>query len=176
MAFCTECGANVPDGVKFCTECGKLMGEAAEAAPAYTAPPPQVPPIYAPQPAPGFQSASAYGTDAPPPKGSKYAVIGTGGYIGTMILFAIPVIGWLVCIITAFAGKNMNRRNFARAMLILLIIGIIIGVALYFVFNWASEVIMEYLNEATEGALGDLGGSGGILDLFKQLGNLPTGE
>jgi hypothetical protein len=39
MAFCSECGTQVADGVQFCTSCGKPMGARAAAA----APPSVVP-------------------------------------------------------------------------------------------------------------------------------------
>ena len=39
MAFCSECGTQVADGVQFCTSCGKPIGaRAAAAAPASAAP------------------------------------------------------------------------------------------------------------------------------------------
>ena len=81
--------------------------------------------------------------DAAPPKGSKYAVMGTGAYFSTMLLFCIPVIGWVSCVIMAFAGGNLNRKHFARAMLVFLIIGIMLSVALYFVSSWVMEVLLE---------------------------------
>ena len=70
----------------------------------------------------------------PPPKNSPYAPVGVLAYIGLMILFAIPVIGWICCIVMAFAAGNRNIRNYARAALILAIIFIIIAVAGYFMF------------------------------------------
>ena len=90
----------------------------------------------------GFTIAVAY-PDAAPPKGSKYAVMGTGAYFSTMLLFCIPVIGWVSCVIMAFAGGNLNRKHFARAMLVFLIIGIMLSVALYFVSSWVMEVLLE---------------------------------
>jgi L-cystine uptake protein TcyP (sodium:dicarboxylate symporter family) len=90
-----------------------------------------------------------------------------GAYIGTMILFAIPVVGWLACIIMAFAARKLNRRNLARAMLVFLIAGAVVGVALYFVFNWAANAVLEYLYEATGIVPGDLEGLGGLLDMIK---------
>jgi hypothetical protein len=145
------------------------------AAPVYAAPTPQAPPIYAPQPAQGFQGAG----DSPPPKGSPYAVMGTGAYIGHSILFTIPVVGWLICVIMAFAAKNLNKRHYARAVLIFLVIGAVLSIALYFIFSWvwgaAAEYLQQYINEATGGAvndlggLGDIGGLGGLLDLLKEL-------
>jgi amino acid transporter len=113
-----------------------------------------------------------------PPKGGPYSVMGVGAYIGTMILFCIPLLGWIICIIMAFAAKNLNRRNFARAMLVFLIIGLVLSVVLYFVFSWvwdaATEYIQQSVDEAVGGAAGDLGlggetgGLGGLLDLLKE--------
>jgi heme/copper-type cytochrome/quinol oxidase subunit 2 len=78
-----------------------------------------------------------------------------------MILFGIPVIGWLVCIIMAFAAKNRNRRNYARAALILTLIGIAISVALYFVISWAVEAALD--------TIGNIEGLGDLLDIFQSL-------
>jgi heme/copper-type cytochrome/quinol oxidase subunit 2 len=107
--------------------------------------------------------------DAPPPKG-KYAAIGTGGFICMMILFAIPVVGWLACIIMAFAAKNRNRRSFARATLVFLIIGAILAVALYFLFQWVWEVLREYIrqyvSEATGGQITDFDGLDDFFDIL----------
>ena len=38
MAFCKNCGANVPDGNKFCPECGQIIDPAPEQAPAQPVP------------------------------------------------------------------------------------------------------------------------------------------
>jgi hypothetical protein len=189
MAFCTECGASVPDDVTFCTGCGKPMGEAQEPAPATAAqtaatvtqaPPVQARPAATTAPPPQYQQPqqqapqqSAYAGDAPPPPGGKYSVIGTGGFIVMMILFAIPVVGWLGCIIMAFAAKNRNRRSFARAMLVFLILGLVISVALYFLLGWVWDTVLgyiqQYVSEATGGAVTDLGGLNNLLDLLQGL-------
>ncbi|MDR3299040.1 MAG: zinc ribbon domain-containing protein [Candidatus Accumulibacter sp.] len=183
MAFCTECGASVPDGVKFCVECGKPAGvsrpepvpvpaqvEYARAAPV-AAPPAR--PAAAPQ-YQQFPQYPAHAEDAPPPLGGKYAVMSTGAYIGTMILFAIPVIGWLACLIMALAAKNRNRRHFARAMLVFLILGMVFAVALSFLFGGVWETVQgylqKYIGDATGGAVTDFGGLNNLSDLFKRLG------
>lgn len=84
--------------------------------------------------------------------------MGTGAYFGTMLLFCIPVIGWVACIIMAFAGNAQNRKNFARAMLIFIIIGLAFSVALYFVAGWVWEVLAEYAVETARSGLGGLSG------------------
>jgi hypothetical protein len=64
----------------------------------------------------------------------------------------------------AFAAKNRNRRNYARAALILTLIGIAISVALYFVISWAIEA-----------ALDTIGSIESISDLFNIFNSL-TGQ
>jgi hypothetical protein len=153
MAFCTECGVNVPEGLKFCTECGNPMGAPAQAVPAMAAvATPAVPSVQNQQ-----RAHAARQTPLPDISG---AVIGTGGFIGMMLLFSIPIIGWLACVIMAFVPKNKNRRNFARAMLVFLVIGLVLAVLCYFVFTWVWEIVVEYaqdyVSEATGGAVTDL--------------------
>jgi len=80
-----------------------------------------VQPAYAaPPPAPA---------DDRPAKGSVYAPIGTFGYIGYFFLFAIPIVGQILCIMWAFGknGGNVNRRSLARAVLVFLVVGLIMG-------------------------------------------------
>ena len=123
-----------------------------------------------------------FGATKPAP-GSEYSVMSVGAYIGNSILFSIPLIGWIICLVTAISSKKINKRNFARAMMVFLIIGIILAVAIYFVLGWAAGLITDALNEANasgglnspggnvkpgisvgETAPDNSGGSGGILD------------
>ena len=68
MAFCTRCGARLPDGARFCTNCGAPLQQAAA---------PQQPPPQAYQPAwqqpvaPAPQAARPTSRQAVPPKTSK---------------------------------------------------------------------------------------------------------
>jgi len=176
MAFCVECGTNVPDEIKFCTACGKPMKQETpqpvaqmpdlvlgtpaptpvqpqpvpvQSAPLQPAPMPVVSP-YAPSYAPPVTS-NVGGSGAPAPD-SPYAVMSTGAYVGFSILFSLPLIGWLICLIVAFASKNLNRRNYARALLIFmligLVVGIIVGVSSYFLLHEAFQQL---------GGMGDFG-------------------
>lgn len=115
MAFCTNCGTNVPDGIKFCTSCGTPMSvQAQPQAPpppqqTYVQPQPAPQPLpqqaYAPpsqpayaQPQPGYV-APAGDPNAPLPPGSKYEPITTGGYIGIFLLMLLPLINLILLII-----------------------------------------------------------------------------
>ena len=175
MAFCNACGATFPDNLKFCTGCGKPIDAGKEISPpaaASAAPPIQaVQPIY-------YHVNTAAASDAPPPAGSPYAVVGTWGFIGLTLLFMIPVIGWLVCLIMAFAAKNRNRRHFARATLIFMIIGILISIALSLFFSWLWSVAAQNISEAA-GAQGvEFQGLSGLLEFLMQFikNPVPSGQ
>ncbi len=56
------------------------------------------------------------------------------GYIGYSFLYALPVIGLILCIVAAFSDDPTlrNRRNFARSILIgYLLTGCLAGVLYY---------------------------------------------
>lgn len=109
-------------------------------------PPP--PPGYMP-PAAAAVPPMALDSDKPP-KGGRYGVVGTAGFIGNFILLSIPIIGLIFIFIWAFSKKvNMNRRNMARAMLILGLIGIalaaIVGVLFATIFNGFFDSALDEL-------------------------------
>ena len=191
--FCTNCGATLDDDKKFCTECGASVNEA----PAGAAPPPSPPPQSAPQPqaAPVYaQTATAtmpppqsayYGGDMAPAKGSKYEPITTGGYIGIMLLMCIPVVGQILMIVWALGGcRKINKRNLARAALIMMVVALVISLILGFAAKKLINNVMEEAgitqSESSGGIFGGLLGgdekekeSGGLLGL---IGGLAGGE
>ena len=143
MTFCTTCGKEVPPGMRFCTACGTPVATA-------ESPPAAEQPAIAPNPALADQA---------PPRGSRYAVMSTGSYFGTILLFALPVIGWILCIIFACGGtKNLNKRNLARANLIFFLIALILSVILFFVFRalggWFMDSLQQYYYYDMSGGLG----------------------
>lgn len=53
----------------------------------------------------------------------KYQPISMWGYFGYELLFAIPVIGFIVLLVFAFGGTaNVNVKNFARSKFCVFII------------------------------------------------------
>ena len=194
--FCTNCGATLEDDKKFCTECGTSVNDAPVGAaptppsppPPQSAPQPQAAPVYAQaatatMPPPAYQPAAAYGGDVPPPKGSKYEPITTGGYIGIMLLMCIPIVGQILMIIWAFAARKVNKRSLARAslimMVVMLIISFLIGLAVKSLFGKVVDVIEAEtgvnITEITGGESGKDGESGGLGGLLGIVGGL-TGE
>ncbi len=63
-----------------------------------------------------------------------YTPISMWGYFGYQLLFAIPIIGFILILIFSFGGtKNINLRNYARSTFCLLIVllGAVLLVALF---------------------------------------------
>ncbi len=63
----------------------------------------------------------------------KYRPMGAWEYFGYSILYAIPLIGFIMLIVFACSGSNIARRSHARSyfcfmLLGLIIIGIFIGI------------------------------------------------
>lgn len=175
------------DGVRFCTGCGTPVpsAPATEASPPQTeikaaeqqAPPVQQQPGAAPvqpQPAPVYTAPAqpmqqpvyaapvAGQIETPPPAGSRYAPVSTGGFIGIFLLMLIPVVNLVLLIVWACGGcRKVNQANLARAMLVLMLIGMVLTLVLGIVF-WGlfagmggldgikDSVMNEVMRSATE--------------------------
>ena len=48
------------------------------------------------------------------------------GYVGYEFLFAIPIVGLVLAIVFSITSKNKNLKNFAKAQLIMIVIGIVL--------------------------------------------------
>ena len=58
------------------------------------------------------------------------------GYFGYELLFAIPLVGFIVLLVFAFGGtRNKNLKNFARSYFCAMIVAVIIIVILAFVLG-----------------------------------------
>ena len=81
-------------------------------------------PVYT-QPTPQYVNHSP---SIPP----EYKPISAWGYIGYNILFAIPLVGFILMLVFSFGGtSNINLRNYARSFLCLILLGIIIFVVIF---------------------------------------------
>ncbi len=126
----------------------------AQPAPQYTQPQP----VYSPPPQPAPQAPASI----KPAEDKTNKVVSTGAYFWLMFLYSIPIIGFLVCLIMSFAPKNKNLKNFARAILIWMIIGLIIAAlivgAIYLIFDSIRDLVGESLGSLFDGlGLADLG-------------------
>lgn len=59
----------------------------------------------------------------------EYQPISMWGYLGYEILFAIPLVGFILLLVFSFGGtKNVNLRNFARSYILIAVIVVLLSV------------------------------------------------
>ena len=150
---CPKCGTPYRPGVQFCTECGTRRAQSPAAAPVNPNPANANPvnpnpananpvnpnlananpntvnpnPVHA-NPAPmgvPYTPAPVAAAEDDMPRGGAYGVVSTGAFFWLDVLFKLPGLGWLFCIILSFAPKNYNIKHFARSKLVVLVIALI---------------------------------------------------
>lgn len=153
MANCTQCGTALSDGLRFCTACGAAVPVR------QTAPPPEMSTAFR-QAQPQYDNRQAAPRRTPqsiyrkppytpprsdaPPAGSKYELITTSGYIGILLLMCIPVVGIVLALIWAFGGcQKLQKRNLARAMLILMSVGLVFSLIFGAIFRRIANDALE---------------------------------
>ncbi|MBC7960336.1 MAG: zinc ribbon domain-containing protein [Vallitaleaceae bacterium] len=142
--FCEQCGKQMPDESVFCPNCGAKNTEsetvqeisAAQAAVEQ----PVVQPIPVVQPKPVTQSKPApqpvqqqvqpqYVQQPVVPSADLTKPISILGYMGTIFLLALPIVGLVMMFVWAFGSKvNKNRKNLSIALLIFLVIEIVLAI------------------------------------------------
>lgn len=119
--YCHHCGASVNEEDRFCTVCGKPLSVGESAAEE------QRTAEQTKEEKKEHQNKQELHLDKEP--------ITLGGYMFMFLILCIPIVNLVVLLLWAF-GKNgnVNRRNFSRAALIYLAIGIVlsIGVVVFF--------------------------------------------
>ena len=84
----------------------------------------------------GYSAQNGYST--------QYRPISAWGYIGYNLLFAIPLVGFILLIVFSFNKTNLNRRNYARSYwcaLLIVIILVLITVVIAVVTGTTDELI-----------------------------------
>ena len=148
--ICKNCSAQIPDGSKFCTACGhKIVVEPFVASkpqqPPQTPPqaqPTQVPPqttyTQAPPQTPYTQIPPQVQQGQVPPynlNGTQQQTVSKNTALDApltvldfflmSLLSFVPIIGFIFLLIWAFSGNtNINRKNYARAALIWILVSI----------------------------------------------------
>lgn len=116
MIICANCGAEVDDGLKYCPSCGSAIKQI----------PSNIPPQPMQRPA-AEQCRTCSGSYERPAPDSQYAPMGAWAYFGWTLLFTcIPIVSFILTIVFSANSSNINRRSFARSILISDIIGITI--------------------------------------------------
>ncbi|MCM8711958.1 hypothetical protein M2651_13210 [Clostridium sp. SYSU_GA19001] len=74
------------------------------------------------------------------------APLSLGQYLGMMLLMIIPLVNIILLLVWSFGDYNVNKKNYARASLIMLVIGVIITI----LFGAAlTAVILQNANSLT---------------------------
>ncbi|MBQ5991087.1 MAG: zinc ribbon domain-containing protein [Clostridia bacterium] len=141
--FCSKCGKEVKPGMKFCEECGTPV----KIATPEPKPEPVDGPLFAPPPAPVVPEENR--------------PLGPWAYFGYGILFSLPVVGFILLIVFSFAGRNVNRKNFARSywcwlILLLAIVLIFVVLILTGVLRGATQGFAYWLHSIGLGRLARL--------------------
>lgn len=167
--FCSNCGKQLPDNAKFCPDCGQPIiipekpivkepePEPVKAPEPVAAPEPaKAPePVAAPEPVrapePVDEPVFAPAPEPEPVVPEENRPLGPWAYFGYGLLFSIPVIGFILLIILSFAGKNVNRKNFARsywcwAILAIALILISVVILLTGVLRGVTDSVAAWLN------------------------------
>lgn len=119
--ICNNCGKFNPDSAAICSDCGKPLNRSGGgySAPAYSGQP--IKPSYSPR----YQRSSA------PAVPSEYKPLSPWAYFGYQLLFAIPLVGFILLIVFSCGGtSNINLKNYARSYWCGLIIGLILAAVL----------------------------------------------
>ncbi|WP_411678005.1 hypothetical protein [Caproicibacter sp.] len=74
---------------------------------------------YQPQPPQAYQNPASY-EDASP--------LSVGNYIIMMLISVIPIVNLMMLFVWGFGNSNRNKKNWARAQLIMLAVGILLCV------------------------------------------------
>ncbi|MCK5758929.1 MAG: zinc ribbon domain-containing protein [Clostridiales bacterium] len=155
--FCEQCGKEIPDNSKFCAGCGAIVEPAepmVQAVEPETEPvptpepveapnPQQVPPPPRPQPQPvsvAQTSKAQYSS-----KDNLIKPLSIGSYIGIIILMSIPIINLIMLLVWSFSDTvNLNKKHFAIAVLIMILISILITVGLVILAATVGGGIYQY--------------------------------
>jgi len=65
--------------------------------------------------------------------------ISVWAWMGMMLVTAIPVIGWIMILVWAFTGTNESRKNYFRAILMWILVGVLFVVGLTLAGNTAAN-------------------------------------
>ncbi len=131
--LCENCGKENPNDQIVCDNCGaRLTGDPAQQQQSAATPPP-LPPLTDTRPSVSPSPSYSQNYNQPqynyPQMSGNHAPLTTWGFMWTMLVTAIPLVGFVVLIVWAFSDSiNRNRRNYARACLCFFLIAIGISI------------------------------------------------
>lgn len=121
--ICKNCSAQIPDGSKFCTACGhKIVVEPFVASKPQQ--PPQTPPQAQPTQVPPYNLNGTQQQTVSKNTALDAPLTVLDFFLMSLLSF-VPIIGFIFLLIWAFLGNtNINRKNYARAALIWILVSI----------------------------------------------------
>lgn len=133
MNYCQKCGARLPEGRAVCSMCGFDNAQAARPGAE-----PQGQPFNPGGPAPGPNPP--YGRPNPsygaPPHDSRRDPLSVGDIFVSWLLLSIPIVNIVMIIVwLTSSSTNINKKNFAKAALIMYAIGIVLWILAAIVFS-----------------------------------------
>lgn len=139
--FCENCGEKIPDGSVFCTHCGTKQtgnrsagqtGSVGQTAERINIPPPVQ---NAPRPVYSQQSTQS---------SEDLDLITMGQYLIMFLIMAIPIAGIVMLFIWSFGSEaGPNKKNFARAYLVMMLIAIGISIIMSIVMATIAASLMS---------------------------------
>lgn len=144
MEYCVHCGSEIPDDADHCVECGakRMEGRPVTLLERPSRPRPQQPRADETllEQTGGF--SQTYDLE---PADEEYEdgeydeydeTLGTGGFLGSLLLMSIPVVGLLIGLIWAFGGsRRVSRQKLAQAYLLFILIAAAVAAACIFLFS-----------------------------------------
>jgi len=129
--FCENCGKQIPDDAAFCTHCGaKQLKTPTPSQTVNRVQPPQPVRPNAPQP--------------PPQASGGVDLITMGQYLIMFLIMCIPIAGIVMLFIWGFGNETgPNKKNFARAYLVMMAIAIGVGILISIVMGAIIASIMS---------------------------------
>lgn len=138
--FCEQCGIEIPENSKFCAGCGAkveptepiVQATEPEAEPAPTPEPAEAPKVQQTPPPPPPVPAPVVNTNQNTSYNNRDNLVkplSIGAYIGMFILLMIPIVNLIMILVWSFSDSvNINKKHFAIAQLILILIGIVLSI------------------------------------------------
>ena len=144
--FCENCGKKIPDDAVFCTHCGAKQMGAATLTSTQTASAQNYQPSERVNLPPVQKIEISRTPQRPVQSSSGVDLISLGQYLIMMIVMAIPIVGIIMMFVWAFSSDaGPNKKNFARAMLIMMGIGIMLGIIMSIVMAAITASMMSTL-------------------------------
>ncbi len=127
-SFCPSCGTPVENGASYCPNCGAAIPAATSSA-QFTTP---------------TQPNQTYGNAMGNSFASLDQPLNVGQFVGVMLLSGIPLVGLILMFVWAFGSDvNTNKKNYARAFLIIAAIGLALSILLSTILATAFATIFS---------------------------------